>query len=293
VSTPLRATITGALRNAIIWLTLLATWETAYRVVGWRAYVFPAPSHVLDASLNLLNVRTGFGQDFGPGWPGTPPAPPRIGDSDAIATSPLIVANLTSLTRLAVGFGLSVAIGAALGLAMWRLRWLDSLLGPAFLGLQTIPSVCWVPLAILTFRIDERAILFVTVMGSFFAVAIALRDGLKGIPPVYGRAGLMLGARGWKLYRYVLLPACLPALASSLRQGFGFAWRSLLGGELLIYVQRHGLGYLLHVGREFGDVAQVVAIMFVMVLIGMLADRLIFGRLESRIHRRFGLTPAA
>jgi NitT/TauT family transport system permease protein len=292
VSTPpLRATIFGTLRNALIWLTLLAAWETAYRTVGWRPYVFPAPSHVLDATLGMLNVRTGFGEAISAHWPAA--ATPARGKADAsIVASPLVIANLTSLTRLAIAFAISVMVGSALGLAMWRIRWLDELLGPAFLGLQTIPSVCWVPLAILTFQIDERAILFVTVMGSFFAVAIAMRDGLKGIPPVYARAGLMLGASGWRLYRYVLLPASLPALASSLRQGFGFAWRSLLGGELLIYVQRQGLGYLLHVGREFGDVAQVVAIMFVMVFIGMTADRLLFARIEKRVHRRFGLSPA-
>lgn len=246
---------------------------------------------MLDATLAMLNVRTGFGEAISANWPAA--ATPARGKADAsIVASPLVIANLTSLARLAIAFAISVMVGSALGLAMWRIRWLDELLGPAFLGLQTIPSVCWVPLAILTFQIDERAILFVTVMGSFFAVAIAMRDGLKGIPPVYARAGLMLGASGWRLYRYVLLPASLPALASSLRQGFGFAWRSLLGGELLIYVQRQGLGYLLHVGREFGDVAQVVAIMFVMVFIGMTADRLLFARIEKRVHRRFGLSPA-
>ena len=94
------------------------------------------------------------------------------------------------------------------------------------------------------------------------------------------------------MYRYVLLPASLPALASSLRQGFSFAWRSLMGAEVLFAVQRHGLGFLLQTGRDFSDVAQVVAVMAVMVVIGMLADRLFFGVLEQSIHRRFGLVTA-
>ena len=172
---------------------------------------------------------------------------------------------------------------------MWRIRALDEFLGPLFLGLQTLPSVCWVPLAILTLGLNERGVLFVVVMGSFFAIAIALRDGLRTIPPIYQRAGAMLGTSGWKMYRYVLLPASLPALASSLRQGFSFAWRSLMGAELIFAVQRHGLGFLLQMGRDFADVAQVIAVMAIMVIIGMLADRLVFGVLEKSIHRRFGL----
>ena len=172
---------------------------------------------------------------------------------------------------------------------MWRWKELDQLLGPLFLGLQTLPSVCWVPLGILIFGINETSVLFVLVMGSFFAIAISLRDGLKGIPPLYQRAGLMLGARGWKMYRYVLIPASLPAFAASLRQGFSFAWRSLLGAELILAVERHGLGFLLSTGREFGKVDQVVAIMIVMVMIGMLADRLIFAKLQAAVHKRFGL----
>jgi NitT/TauT family transport system permease protein len=126
-------------------------------------------------------------------------------------------------------------------------------------------------------------------MGSFFAIAIALRDGLKTIPPLYQRAGLMMGARGWKLYRYVLLPAAMPAMTSSLRQGFAFAWRSLLGAELILVVSNHGVGFLLETGRNFNDVAQVIAVMIVMVMVGMAVDRWLFARLQKRVHARFGL----
>jgi NitT/TauT family transport system permease protein len=167
---------------------------------------------------------------------------------------------------------------------------MDKLLGPLFLGLQTLPSVCWVPVAVLVFGLEERGVMFVLVMGSFFAIAIALRDGLRTIPPLYQRAGLMLGARGWRLYRYVLLPASLPAMASSLRQGFSFAWRSLMGAELIFATRSEGLGRLLQLAREVhGDVARVLAVMLVMVLIGMAADRLVFAPLQTRVQRRFGL----
>lgn len=204
--------------------------------------------------------------------------------------SPLIAALGVSAVRLVVGYLMTAAIGTFLGVALWRWDEIDRLLGPLFLGLQALPSVCWVPLALLLPFLGptERGVIFVTVMGSTWAVALALRDGLRSLPIIYHRAGQMLGARGWKLYRYVLLPSSLPALIASLRLGFSFAWRSLMGAEILFQAVLPGLGFLLKGGQS--DAAQVVAIMIVMVLIGMLADRWIFAKLQARIQARFGLT---
>jgi NitT/TauT family transport system permease protein len=265
-STPNRPRpIIGSLRRIAIWLVVLGMWEGAYRLIGWKDYVFPAPSHVLQSFVDMLT-------------------PSRVsGDR------PLVEGVLVSVVRLTVGFAISVAVGVVLGALTWRFKELDLLLGPLFLGLQTLPSVCWVPLAILTLGLNEQGILFVMLMGSVFAVAISFRDGLRTIPPVYQRAGRMLGAGGWRLYRYVLLPASLPAMAGSLRQGFSFAWRSLLGAEMLFSVKYHGLGLLLMIGRETADVAQVIAVMIVMVVLGMLADRWIFAKLQARVQARFGL----
>jgi NitT/TauT family transport system permease protein len=279
----------------LVWLAVLGAWEGAYRTIGWRAWIFPAPSHVLDASLRMLNVETYFGEDMHAGWPwsvagteGLEP-PPRNG----LLESQLVQAVGISAGRLAIGFAISLVLGSLLGIVMWRFDFIDALLGPLFLGLQTLPSVVWVPLSILTFGITEKGIVFVLVMGSFFAVAIALRDGMRQIPPIYRFAALMLGARRYRLYRFALLPASLPALASSLRQGFAFSWRSLMGAELIFMVSRRGIGFLLNVGREFADVAQVVAVMVVMVVIGMLADRLVFAVIERRVRGRFGLQAAS
>ena len=266
-------------------MIILSTWEGAYRIFNWRTSNIPAPSQVLDATFNLLNVKTGFGEPLHKGWP-SPPADGTALSGDTLR-SPLLVGSLLSIRRLAVGFAISLVLGAGLGVLMWRWNELDEFLGPLFLGLQTLPSACWVPMAILVFGVNENGVLFVLVMGSFFAIAIALRDGLKTIPSIYQRAGLMLGARGWKMYRYILLPAILPALASSLRQGFSFAWRSLMGGEFILITQRQGLGNLLHQSR--GVTNQVIAIMVVMVLIGMLADRFVFAVLQRRVRDRFGL----
>lgn len=253
----------GALSLAL-WAVVLASWELAYRVVGWKAWVFPAPSHVFESVVGLLGERSHYA---------------------------LPAALAVSGTRLAAGFSLSIVLSIGLGVALRRWQWLDRTLGGFFLGLQTLPSVCWVPLSVLTFGLNETGILFVLVMGSTFAMAIAFRDGLRTIPPIYEKAGLMMGARGWDLYRHIVIPASMPAVVSTLRQGFSFAWRSLMGAELLFMVRGKGVGYLLYQGREFSDVAQVVAMMAVMVSVGMLVDRTAFGPLERRVHARFGLIP--
>jgi NitT/TauT family transport system permease protein len=274
-----------------VWLVILLVWEGAYRIIKWDYTLFPSPTQVVDGALRLLNLRTGFGEDFGPDWP--KPYGGTFGRSDEpIHRGPLITSSLTSLIRLAVGFTISIILGGIIGAAMWRIRGLDEFLGPLFLGFQTLPSVCWVPLAILVFGLRETGVLFVLVMGSFFAIALALRDGLRTIPPAYQNAGRMLGAKGWKLYRYVLLPASMPAVAASLRQGFSFAWRSLMGAELLFAVQNHGLGFQLEMARNNIDVAQVIAVMAIMVLLGIAADRFVFARLERRVLVRFGLVAA-
>jgi NitT/TauT family transport system permease protein len=280
----------GILKRTLIWVLLLMIWEGAYRHYQWRTFIYPAPSHVLDSMLGMLGTQTGFGEKLHPGWPAPlesqPNQPPLY---SRIIHSQLIGANIVSALRLLVGFSISIIIGAILGTAMWRWESLDEFFRPVFLGLQTLPSVCWVPLAVLLFGLDETGILFVLVMGSTYGISISMRDGLRAIPPLYRRAGLMMGAHGWRLYRYVLFPASLPALASSLRQGFSFAWRSLMGAELILSADHQGLGFLLKLGQDNEDVSQIVAIMIVMVIIGMLADRLVFAPLERRVHTRFGL----
>jgi NitT/TauT family transport system permease protein len=270
-----------------VWVVILLVWEGAYRLIKWDRLLFPSPLQVIDEAMDMLNIQTGFGEPFGEHWPKKYEG--GFGRTGEIHRGPLIVASLTSAIRLAVGFALSIALGAILGAAMWRLKALDEFLGPLFLGFQTLPSVCWVPLGIVFFGLRETGILFVLVMGSFFAIALSLRDGLRTIPPAYQHAGRMLGARGWKLYRYVLLPASLPALAASLRQGFSFAWRSLMGAELLLAVTNHGLGFELENARNLRGVQGIIAVMAVMVILGIAADRLVFARLERKVLLRFGL----
>lgn len=243
-----------------------------------------------DGVSELIGKDTRFGDPLRAGWPW--PTGPGRPYTKAWYETALAEALISSTARLAVGFAVGIAIGGIVGALCWRYRPIDDFLGPVLLGVQTLPSVCWVPLAILLIGLNEPAILFVMVMGSFSAVAIALRDGLRAIPPLYQQAGRMMGARGWRLYWYVLLPASMPALATSLRQGFSFAWRSLMGGEMLLVVTHHGLGHRLDIARSTQAANQVVLLIIIMILIGTLADRFVFAKVQQRVSRRFGLTPA-
>jgi NitT/TauT family transport system permease protein len=196
-----------------------------------------------------------------------------------------------SLGRLAQGYAISAALGLPLGLAMARSALVKAGLRPVVLGLQALPSICWMPLAILWFGLSEVAILFVVVMGSLLAVAIATEDAVSGVDPVLLRAAGTLGIRGPRFHLGVLLPAALPGVLTGLKLGWSFAWRALMAGELLFVAG--GLGQLLQAGREILDAAQVIGVMASIVAIGIAVDQVLFRILELRVRRRWGLVEAA
>jgi NitT/TauT family transport system permease protein len=198
-----------------------------------------------------------------------------------------IVGIVTSMERILLGFGISAVVGMLLGLALGRIKLLDETVGSLVLGLQALPSICWLPLALLWFGLNEQAILFVVVMGALLSITLATEAGVKNTPPLYLRAARNLGARGWRLYALVIFPAALPAIITGMKLGWSFAWRSLMAAELL-YVSL-GLGHLLMMGRELNDMSQVVAVMLVIIAIGLMVDRLIFAPIEWRVRERWGL----
>jgi NitT/TauT family transport system permease protein len=193
---------------------------------------------------------------------------------------------LTSLHRLFLGYGASALTGIALGMLLGRVRWLREALGPLVMGLQALPSICWLPLALLWFGLSEKAILFVVIMGSLLAIVIATEGAVQAVPPLYVRAARTLGARRLRLYTRVILPASLPGIVTGLKLGWTFAWRSLMAGELL-YVSG-GLGQLLTLGRELNDMAAVLAVMVVIVILGLVFERALFGTLERHVRDRWG-----
>src|SRR5437660_2636503 len=153
-----------------------------------------------------------------------------------------------------------------------------------------MPSIVWFPLAILLFKLGEGAILFVVVLGAAPSVANGLISGIDHIPPLMLRSGRVLGARGLGLFRFVILPAALPAFLGGLKQGWAFAWRSLMAGELLVIIaNKPTIGSRLEFERQFNDAAGLMSVMLIVLILGILVDSLVFGRIDRRIRRRRGL----
>jgi len=209
---------------------------------------------------------------------------------DLVVDGSLGIAVLASAKRIIVGYGLSILIGVFVGLTIVRFKYLDENLSPLILGLQTLPSICWLPFSILWYGLNESAIIFVITVGSTFAVSIAIESGMKNINPLFIRAGKTMGAKGFALYWNVIIPASLPSIISGLKQGWSFAWRALMAGEMISATK--GLGQVLIVGRDLADISQVMAIMLVIVVLGVAVDKLIFGRIEINIREKWGLDKA-
>ncbi|MCX6523859.1 MAG: ABC transporter permease [Actinobacteria bacterium] len=199
-----------------------------------------------------------------------------------------------TLRRAAIGFSIAIAVGVLIGAPVSQIKGLRTAVGSMITGLQTMPSIAWFPLAILLFKISEAAILFVVVLGAAPAIANGLISGADNIPPILRRAAKVLGASGPALYREVILPGSMPSFVAGLKQGWAFAWRSLMAGELLVIIaNKASLGVQLQVARDFNDSTALLAVMIVIFVIGVLVDSLIFGTLERSIRRRRGLIDGA
>jgi len=246
-----------AFRQIIFYFLILTVWEFLFRLKLWPHYLFPSPEQVFETLKEGFRNKTFL---FGIG---------------------------ISLKRLFVGYGISVLFGTLLGLIIGKIKVLDETVGGFFVGLQTLPSICWLPLAILWFGLSEAAITFVVVMGSLLSITIATDGGVKNIQPIILSAARNMGAGGLGMFTDVVLPAALPSILTGLKQGWSFAWRSLMAGEILFVSL--GLGHLLNMGRELNDMSQVIAVMILIVLIGIVMDMLIFGFLEKRVRQIWGL----
>jgi NitT/TauT family transport system permease protein len=147
-----------------------------------------------------------------------------------------------------------------------------------------------VPLALLWFGIREEAVLFVVVMGTIWAVVIAVQESVLNVQPLYLRAAQTMGSNGWHLWSRVIFPAALPGVLSGMKQGWAFAWRSLMAAEIfVVIVTGFGLGSLLNAGRELLRMDQVMGVMAVVMLVGLLADLIFFSPLERWLRRSRGL----
>jgi sulfonate transport system permease protein len=251
----------NTLRLVCFYLGLVLAWEILYRLKVWPPYVFPSPGEVFGA------LRQGF------------------------ADHTFWIGLGISMRRVLAGYCISVVLGILLGVLIAWSRTLEETIGGLVMSLQSLPSICWLPLAVLWFGLNEKAILFVIVMGSLLAVTMDTTLGIRHVPKIYLMAGRNLGARGHRMFFHVLVPASLPHLVSGLKHGWAFAWRSLISGEM-IFVSL-GLGQLLMMGRDLNDMSQVIAVMVLIMAIGYLVDRVIFAQVERRMRAKWGLVTAA
>jgi len=248
---------------AIFFAILLAFWQAAFQSKRWSPVLLPSPVQV---GSYLVNATTD----------GT-----------------LIKASGITMRRLIAGYLIGLVAGLPLGLVTARWRVLRDTIGTMALGLQTLPSVCWVPPALLWFGQTEAAMLFVVVMGTLWSVVIATETGVRHVPPIYRRAAATMGSKGLHIWLNVILPAALPFIVSGMKQGWAFAWRSLMAAEIFVTILTgFGLGQLLHYGRELQAMDQVIAVMFVIVVIGLLADKIFFSPIERFLHHRWGTSQA-
>lgn len=246
----------------MFYILLIVIWELVYKIGVdvlsiWKAYTFPSPVDVFKSLYFLSTDNT------------------------------LIIAVTASMKRLMIGYLLSVVIGLALGIFIVRYKYIGENIKSFILGLQTLPSICWLPFAILWYGLSEKTIIFVIAMGSIFAISIATEGAINNVYPLYIKAAKTMGAKGVKLYLNVVVPASLPSIVAGLKQGWSFAWRALMAGEMLVATR--GLGQVLMIGRDLADISQVLAVMIVIIAIGLILDNLVFGRIEASIRQKWGL----
>lgn len=209
---------------------------------------------------------------------------------DGVWDGSILSALWVTLRRLILGYVIGFAIALPLGLLLAQSALMRSTLGFLALGFQALPSVCWVPAALLIFGQDEWAILTVVVMGSVWSLMLATETGIRSVPPLYIRAARTMGSKHFHLWTHVMFPAALPLIFSGMKQGWAFAWRSLMSAEIYVYIfSGIGLGWMLNAGREEMNVEKVYGVMLVIILVGLVMDRLCFAPVERWLRERWGL----
>jgi NitT/TauT family transport system permease protein len=222
------------------------------------------------------------------------PSPFTVIDQLLHEPAKFVTASLVTLRRGVQGFTIAMVIGTITGVAVARVKILRAAIGSMITGLQTMPSVAWVPLAIILFKEGQATVTFVVVIGAAPSIANGIISGVDHVPPILLRAGRVLGARGVGALRHVVIPAAMPSVVGGLKQGWAFAWRSLMAAELIGGLNgKLGIGQLLNGYAQQADYVGVFEAMIVILIIGILVDALVFGTVDRAIRRRYGLIDAA
>lgn len=221
------------------------------------------------------------------------PSPLQVGEAigDLWLKGTLLEVIWTSVSRGLLGFLIAIVIGTPLGLLVAKVKFVRAAIGPILTGLQSLPSVAWVPAAIIWFGLSNSMIYTVVLLGAVPSIANGLVSGLDQVPPLYLRAGRVIGATGLAGVRHVLLPAALPGYLAGLKQGWAFSWRSLMAAEIIARSPDlgAGLGQLLENGRGNQDMAMVLSAILLILIVGIAIDLLVFAPLERRVLRSRGL----
>jgi NitT/TauT family transport system permease protein len=239
-------------------MLVLGIWELVH-LTGWKHFVLSGPGTVLSYLWHYAQ------------------------------TGQLWSAIEVTMRRAVTGYLVALVVGSVAGLLVARIPPLRAAVGSIITGLQTMPSIAWYPLAIILFTRGEVAIVFVMILGAAPSIANGLISGVDYTPPLLLRAGRTMGLRGVNLYRYLVVPASLPAFVAGMKQGWAFAWRSLMAGELVVsIVGPPGLGVLLNTNESLQDFTGVTAIIIVILVTGIVVDTL-FTKADSLLRRRRGL----
>jgi len=243
---------------------IVAVWQVLWAAAFWPEYQLPAPAAVWAQ----IWERVPNGEILGFLW--------------------------TSVHRAVIGFVVAVAVAIPLGLLIANFSLVRRGIGPLVSGLQSLPSVAWVPAAVLWFGLTNGSIYFVVLLGAVPSIANGLVSGVDQIPPILPRVGKVLGAGRLASARHILLPAALPGFLGGLKQGWAFSWRSLMAAELIATSPQLGvgLGQFLHNGMSLSEMSMVLAAIILILFVGIGIELLVFRPLERAVLRARGLTGA-
>lgn len=245
------------LKKTLFLGSLIILWEVVFRIGIWPDFMFPSPFQVLTTFIE------GFTQGN------------------------YLIALLYSFRRLLIGYIISVILGILFGIALTSNKTLDETFGSLILSFQSVPSVVWLPLALLWFKMGEASIIFVVVIGGIWNMIMSTSSGIRNVDPTLIRCGKNLGYMKMNLFMQVTLPASIPHIITGMRMAWAFCWRALMASEIL--GTGHGLGQILMWGRDMGNMSTVLSVMIIIAFTGLVIDNMIFKKLELKVFKRWGL----
>jgi NitT/TauT family transport system permease protein len=250
------------IKMTIVYILVVVLWQLSYwllvdQFAMVKAYIFPSPFGTVNAFSRLLENNL------------------------------LLFALISSFRKLLIGLSISIVLGVILGLLMLRYKFLSKLLKPLILGFQTLPSICFVPFALLWFGLNDIATIFVIVIGSVFSICISVETAIKSVNPIYEKTARTMGANSTDVFFKIILPASLPECIAGLKHGWSFAWRALIAGEM-VSGTIGGLGYVLLIGRELLDINQIMLVIIILIIISVAIEKLLLGKIENMARKKLG-----